>query len=171
MSWSVFDRVRNGKPTAVGAASGAVSGMVAITPSCGFLSPFWALVLGLIVGVLCAIAVDFKYILGFDDSLDVVGIHLVAGVIGTLFIGLAGEVGGSPIGLFFTGDPLQLGKQAVGVVAVGVFAFGASWLIAKGIEKTMGFRVSSVDEIAGVDAVMHGETAYSQADPRWSWRG
>lgn len=171
MSWSAFDRIRNGKPTAVGAASGAVSGLVAITPSCGYLSPFWALVLGLLVGVLCAFAVDLKYILGFDDSLDVVGIHLVAGVIGTLFIGLAGEVGGAPVGLFFTGDISQLGKQAIGALAVGIFAFVASWLIAKGIEKTMGFRVSSVDEIAGVDAIMHGETAYSQADPRWSWRG
>ena len=171
MSWSAFDRIRNGKPTAVGAASGAVSGMVAITPSCGYLSPVWALVLGVLVGILCALAVDLKYILGFDDSLDVVGIHLVAGVIGTLFIGLAGEVGGAPVGLFFTGDFGQLGKQAIGVLAVGIFAFGASWLIAKGIEKTMGFRVSSVDEIAGVDSVMHGETAYSQADPRWSWRG
>ena len=144
--------------------------MVAITPACGFLSPFWSLVLGLIVGVVCALAIELKYVLGFDDSLDVVGIHLVAGIVGTLFIGLVGNVGAKPVGWFLTGDPSQLGRQAIGVLVVGVFAFGASWILAQLIQKTIGFRVSSTDEIAGVDSVLHGESAYSQNDPRWTWR-
>lgn len=170
ISWVIFERMQHGKPTAVGAGSGAVSGMVAITPACGFLSPFWSLVLGLIVGVVCALAIELKWVLGFDDSLDVVGIHLVAGLIGTLFIGLVGTVGTKAVGWFLTGNPAQLGRQAIGVAVIGFFAFGASWLIAQIIQRTIGFRVSSTDEIAGVDAIQHGETAYSESDPRWSWR-
>ena len=171
LSWSLFERIKHSKPTAVGAGSGAVAGMVAITPSCGFLTPVWSLVLGVLVGVVCALAIELKYVLGFDDSLDVVGIHLVAGIVGTLFIGLFGNVGSTNVGLFLGADASQLGKQALGVAVVGVFAFCASWLIAKVISWTIGMRVSSVDEIAGVDSVMHGETAYSKADPRWSWNG
>ena len=171
ISWAIFERFKHGKPTAVGAGSGAVSGMVAITPACGFVEPIWALVLGLLVGVVCALAIELKYVLGFDDSLDVVGIHLVAGIVGTLFIGVFGNVAGDPVGAAFTGEFDQLGKQGIGVLVVGLFAFSASWLLAKLIQLTIGLRVSSVDEIAGVDAVMHGETAYSASDPRWSWRG
>lgn len=171
IAWATFERLKHGKPTAVGAGSGAVAGMVAITPACGFLEPLWALVLGLLVGVVCALAIELKYVLGFDDSLDVVGIHLVAGIVGTLFIGFFGNVSGSPVGVAFTGQFDQLGKQAIGVAVVGGFAFAASWLIAKFVQATIGLRVASVDEIAGVDAVMHGETAYSSSDPRWSWRG
>ena len=170
VSWVAYERLQHGKPTAVGAGSGAVSGLVAITPACGFLSPSWSLVLGLIVGVVCALAIELKYVLGFDDSLDVVGIHLVGGIVGTLFIGLVGNVGVKPVGWFLTGDPAQLGRQAIGVLVVGLFAFCVSWLLAQAIQKTIGFRVSSTDEIAGVDAIQHGESAYSQSDPRWSWR-
>lgn len=170
ISWAALERLQHGKPTAVGAGSGAVAGMVAITPACGFLTPGWSVVLGAIVGIVCALAIELKYVLGFDDSLDVVGIHLVAGIIGTLFIGLVGNVGLTSVGWLLTGNPSQLGKQAIGVVVVGSFAFTASWLIAQAIQKTMGFRVSSTDEIAGVDAIQHGEVAYSQSDPRWSWR-
>ena len=170
VAWAGYEKFKHGKPTAVGAGSGAISGLVAITPACGFLSPTWSLVLGLIVGVVCALAIELKYLLGFDDSLDVVGIHLVGGIVGTLFIGLVGTVGLSPVGWLQTGDPAQLGRQAIGVAVVGLFAFAVSWLLAQGIQKTIGFRVSSTDEIAGVDSVMHGESAYSQTDPRWSWR-
>lgn len=170
VSWATYEKFAHGKPTAVGAGSGAVAGMVAITPSCGFLAPVWALLLGLIVGVVCALAIELKYVLGFDDSLDVVGIHLVAGIVGTLYIGLLGNVGTKPVGLFLGAGWDQLGKQAIGVAVVGVFAFTASWILAKAIQKTMGFRVSSMDEIAGVDLVMHGEVAYAETDPRWSWR-
>ncbi|MFM6979846.1 MAG: ammonium transporter [Micrococcales bacterium] len=167
LSWSLYDKFAQGKPTAVGAVSGAVAGMVAITPSCAFLDPVWALLLGLIVGVACAYAIELKYHLGYDDSLDVVGIHLVAGIIGTLFIGFFGR----GVGLVFGFGADQLGKQAIGVAVVGLYAFVMSWLIGQGIQKTIGLRITSTDEIAGVDNVVHGESAYDTADPRWTWRG
>jgi Amt family ammonium transporter len=170
IAWSLYERLAHGKPTAVGAASGAVAGMVAITPSCGYLSPIWSLVLGLLVGILCAWAIEWKFLLGYDDSLDVVGIHLVGGIVGTLFIGLVGQVGANAVGLLQTGDASQLGKQAIGVISVGLYAFGISYALGWIIQKTIGFRVKSADEIAGVDLMVHGETAYSEADPRWSWR-
>ena len=129
------------------------------------MTPLWALALGALVGVVCAFAVELKWVLGFDDSLDVVGIHLVGGIVGTLFIGLVGN----DVGLIFTGSFDQLGKQAIGVLVVGVWAFAASWIIAFAIQKTIGFRVKSTDEIAGVDLVLHGESAYSEQDPRWRW--
>ncbi len=165
ITWSIYDKLRHGKPTAVGAASGAIAGLVAITPSCGFLTPIWSLVLGCLVGVVCAFAIELKYVLGFDDSLDVVGIHLVGGAIGTLYIGVVG----TKVGLLDSGSFSQLGAQAIGVLAVGIWAFATAWVIAFAIQKTIGFRVKSTDEIAGVDLVVHGETAYSEADPRWRW--
>ena len=165
ITWSIYDKLRHGKPTAVGAASGAIAGLVAITPSCGFLTPIWSLVLGCLVGVVCAFAIELKYVLGFDDSLDVVGIHLVGGAIGTLYIGVVG----TKVGLLDSGSFSQLGAQAIGVLAVGIWAFATAWVIALAIQKTIGFRVKSTDEIAGVDLVVHGETAYSEADPRWRW--
>jgi Amt family ammonium transporter len=100
----------------------------------------------------------------------VVGIHLVGGIIGTLFIGLVGQVGTNFVGLLQTGSPSQLGKQAIGVAVVGLYAFIVSYALGWAIQKTMGFRIKSTDEIAGVDLVVHGEAAYSEADPRWSWR-
>lgn len=170
LSWSLYERLAHGKPTAVGAASGAVAGMVAITPSCAFLSPLWALALGILVGALCGWAIEWKFLLGYDDSLDVVGIHLVGGIFGTLFIGLVGQVGGSYVGLLQTGDPSQLIKQVIGVGSVGLYAFTVSYILGWIIQKTIGFRVKSTDEIAGVDLMVHGEAGYSQADPRWSWK-
>ena len=167
LAWSIYDRIALGKATAVGAASGAVAGMVAITPSCAFLDPQWALVLGLIVGVVCGLAIELKWILGFDDSLDVVGIHLVGGVIGTLFIGLFGR----GVGLFFGHGFEQLGRQAIGVLVVGIYSFVLAYAIGWILQKTVGFRVTSTDEIAGIDNVVHGEYAYDPKDPRWSWRG
>jgi len=165
IAWCIFDKLRHGKPTAVGAASGAISGLVAITPACAYLTPIWSLVLGGLVGVVCAWAIELKYALGFDDSLDVVGIHLVGGVVGTLFIGFFG----TNVGVLDSGSWAQLGKQAIGVLAVGVWSFAIAWIMAFAIEKTIGFRVTSTDEIAGVDLVIHGETAYSESDPRWRW--
>jgi len=165
LSWIAYERITLGKATAVGAASGAVAGMVAITPSCAFLDPIWALLLGLVVGVACGLAIELKWSLGFDDSLDVVGIHLVGGLIGTLFIGLFGR----GVGLLLGFGPEQLGKQAIGAFTVGLYAFVMSYAIGWLIQKTVGFRIASTDEIAGVDNVVHGESAYSEADPRWSW--
>jgi Amt family ammonium transporter len=165
LAWALYERIAMGKATAVGAASGAVAGMVAITPSCAYLDPIWALVLGLVAGVVCGLAIELKWVLGFDDSLDVVGIHLVAGLIGTLYIGLFGR----GVGLFFGYGPEQLGKQAIGAVSVGLYAFVMSYAIGWVLQKTIGFRIASTDEIAGVDNVVHGESAYSESDPRWSW--
>ena len=153
--------------TSLGAASGVVAGLVAITPACAFVAPWAAVVIGLIAGILCAMAVGLKYKLNYDDSLDVVGIHLVGGLVGTLYIGLFGTGVGAFLGFGFE----QLGKQAIGAIVVLVFAFAASYAIGWLIQKTVGFRVTSTDEIAGVDNVLHGETAYSESDPRWSWRG
>ena len=167
LSWILYEQIVHKKPTSIGAASGAVSGLVAITPSCAYLEPIFALLLGVIVGVVCAMAVELKYVLGFDDSLDVVGIHLVGGLVGTIYIGLFG----TGVGLFFGFGFDQLIKQIIGAVVVLVFAFVASYVIGWLIQKTIGFRVTSTDEIAGVDVVMHGENAYSEADPRWTWKG
>ena len=168
IAWAGYEKLAHGKPTAVGAASGAVAGMVAITPSCGYLSPMWSLVLGLIVGIVCGSAIEWKFFLGYDDSLDVVGIHLVGGIIGTLFIGLVGQVGGQGVGLLQTGSADQLGKQFIGVLVVGLYSFAVSFILGHLIQKSIGFRVKSTDEIAGVDLVIHGESAYSKSDPRWN---
>ena len=165
LAWILYERLHLGKATAVGAASGAVAGMVAITPSCAFLDPMWALLLGAVVGVVCAIAIEMKWKLGFDDSLDVVGVHLVAGLIGTIWIGLFGR----GVGLLLGFGAQQLGKQAIGAVVVGVYAFCVSYAIGWSLQKTVGFRITTTDEIAGVDNVMHGESAYNEADPRWTW--
>lgn len=166
LSWIAYERIAHGKATSIGAASGAISGLVAITPSCAFLTPVWSLVLGLAVGVICALAIELKYLLGFDDSLDVVGIHLVGGLVGTLFIGLFGTNVGALLGFGFE----QLGKQAIGAFTVLAYAFVISYVLGWLIQKTIGFRVTSTDEIAGVDVVLHGEMAYSETDPRWSWK-
>ncbi len=166
LAWSIYERITIAKPTAVGAASGAIAGLVAITPACGFLTPMWSLVLGALAGGICAAAVELKWKFGFDDSLDVVGIHLVGGLVGTLFIGLVGE----HVGLLQTGSWLQLGRQAIGAFSIGIYSFVMALLIAWLIQKTIGFRVTNTDEIAGVDLMVHGEQAYSEADPRWTWR-
>ncbi|MBC7518678.1 MAG: ammonium transporter [Microbacteriaceae bacterium] len=162
LGWLLVEKLRDGKPTSVGAASGAVAGLVAITPACNILSPFWAIVLGIITGAICAVAIDLKYKLGFDDSLDVVGVHLVGGLIGTLYIGLFGN----NVGLFFGFGPLQLGKQAVAAFAVLIYSFVLTWIIGTLIQKTMGFRITNEDEIAGIDTVIHGEEGYVLADMR-----
>ncbi|MBP6087333.1 MAG: ammonium transporter [Rhodoluna sp.] len=167
VSWAIYEQIAHGKPTSVGVGSGAISGLVAITPSCAYLDPIWALLLGLVVGVVCALAIELKFILGFDDSLDVVGIHLVGGIVGTLFIGLFGQ----NVGLFLGFGADQLGKQAVGVVVVMLYAFLISYSLGWLIQKTIGFRVTSTDEIAGVDLVQHGEVGYAGSDPRWTWKG
>ena len=157
IGWLIVERIKDGKATAVGAASGAVAGLVAITPACANITPFWALVLGLITGILCALAIELKFTFGFDDSLDVVGIHLVGGLIGTLFLGVFAR----DVGLLYSGSFEQLGKQAIASGAVLVYSFVMTWLIGYAIEKTMGFRVKNEDELAGIDSVMHGEEGYA----------
>jgi Amt family ammonium transporter len=156
LGWLIVEKVKDGKPTSIGAASGAVAGLVAITPACNILTPGWAIVLGLLTGAVCAIAIEMKWKLGFDDSLDVVGIHLVGGIIGTLYIGFFG----SGIGLLDTGSFKQLGVQAVGAFSVLIYSFVLAYAIGWVIQKTIGFRIANEDEIAGVDTVVHGEEGY-----------
>lgn len=163
MSWIAYERVRNGKPTTLGVASGAIAGAVAITPSCGYVTPLGALVIGLIGGVASAYAVSLKYRWNYDDSLDVVGIHGVGGVVGMIGIGLlasksANSAGGN--GLFISGSPDLLFKQVIAVTAVAAFSFIGTWIIATVISRTIGFRVSHDEEMMGLDTVEHAESAY-----------
>ncbi len=160
LGWLLVEKLKDGKATAVGAASGAVAGLVAITPSAGNLTPAWAIVLGLVAGVVAAFAIELKWKLGYDDSLDVVGIHLVAGFIGTIFLGFAA----TDTGLFFTGDFSQLLLQTIPAFAVAIYSFVVAYLVGFAIEKTIGFRVKNEDEVAGVDTVIHGETGYALVD-------
>ena len=156
LGWLVVEKIKDGKATSVGAASGAVAGLVAITPACASLHPLWAIVLGLVAGVICALAIELKFKLGFDDSLDVVGIHLVGGLIGTLYLGFLAN----GTGLFFSGDPSQLIVQAIAAFAVMIYSFVLAFVIGFVIEKTIGFRVKNEDELAGIDTVVHGEEGY-----------
>jgi Amt family ammonium transporter len=157
LGWVFVEKIRHGKATSIGAGSGAIAGLVAITPACSVLDPVWGMLLGLIAGALSALAIDLKYKLGFDDSLDVVGIHLVGGIVGTLYIGVFGR----DVGFAFGNGFDQLLKQAVGAGAVLVYSFVIAFVIGWIIEKTMGFRVTAEDEIAGIDTVVHGEEAYA----------
>ncbi|WP_457030886.1 ammonium transporter [Kitasatospora sp. P5_F3] len=162
LGWLAYEKIRHGAFTTLGAASGAVAGLVAITPACGSVSPLGAIAIGLIAGAACAAAISLKYRWGFDDSLDVVGVHLVGGVIGSLLIGLfaTGHVGQTAQGLFYGGGVEQLGKQAMGVVVVGLYSFVVSWLLGQAIDKTIGFRVSEDVEVSGIDQAEHAESAY-----------
>ena len=163
IGWLVAEKIKDGKPTSIGAASGAVAGLVAITPACNILTPGWAIVLGLITGAVCAFSIDLKFKLGFDDSLDVVGIHLIGGLIGTLYIGIFGftKVDGKFTSLLYGGSFQQLGAQAIGAFAVLIYSFVLAYVIGWAIQKTMGFRIKTEDEIAGVDTTVHGEEGYA----------
>ena len=167
LGWLVVEKLKDGKPTAIGAASGAVAGLVAITPACNALTPFWAIILGVVTGAICCLAIDLKFRLGFDDSLDVVGIHLVGGIIGTLYIGffglthIDGDASKPFSSLLYGGSFAQLGVQALGALAVMVYSFVLAFAIGWIIQKTMGFRITNEDEVAGVDTMVHGEEGYA----------
>jgi Amt family ammonium transporter len=166
IGWLLVEKVRNGHATSLGAASGAVAGLVAITPACAFVAPWAAVVIGLIAGILCALAVSLKYKFGFDDSLDVVGVHLVGGIWGSLAIGLFGASAVNSIGLdglFYGGGTTLLGKQALGVALVAGYSFIATLIIGYAIEKTIGFRIAKDAEIEGIDLKEHAESAYEYA--------
>ena len=162
LGWLLTERVRDGHPTSLGAASGVVAGLVAITPAAHSVSPIGAIILGAIAGVLCALAVGLKYKLGYDDSLDVVGVHLVGGLWGTLSIGLlATEAAPAGVnGLFYGGGVDQLWRQAVGAFGVLFYSLILTLIIGFVLHKTIGFRVSEEDELAGVDGSEHAETGY-----------
>lgn len=157
LGWIVIEKVKDGKATSVGAASGAVAGLVAITPSCANLTPGWSLLLGAIAGIISAYAIELKFKLGFDDSLDVVGLHLVAGLVGTLYLGFFA----TDTGLFTGGDLGQLAVQLIAAVAVLVYSFFAALVIGFTVDKFVGFRIHSDDELAGIDTVVHGELGYA----------
>ncbi|MGZ8801266.1 MAG: ammonium transporter [Mycobacterium sp.] len=158
LAWLVVERIRDGHATSVGAASGVVAGLVAITPACGSLSPIGSLILGAIAGVLSSLAIGLKYKFGYDDSLDVVGVHLVAGLWGTIGIGLLA----TETGLFYGGGIQQLVVQIAIALAAVVFTAIMTTIIAF-IVKPLGWRVSKEDEDTGIDETEHAETAYELA--------
>ncbi|MFD7815161.1 ammonium transporter [Streptomyces sp. NPDC059785] len=162
LAWLAYEKIRHGAFTTLGAASGAVAGLVAITPSGGAVSPLGAIAVGAIAGVLCAMAVGLKYRFGYDDSLDVVGVHLVGGVVGSLLIGFFASGGGQSDvkGLFYGGGLDQFWKQCAGVFGVLAYSLVVSALLAFVIDKTMGMRVTEDEEVAGIDQAEHAETAY-----------
>jgi Amt family ammonium transporter len=163
VGWIITEKFRDGHPTSLGAASGAVAGLVAITPACAFVAPWAAVVIGLLAGSICALAVGLKYRFGFDDSLDVVGVHLVGGIVGCLSIGFFGSSAINSLGLdglFYGGGLTLLGKQALGVILVAGYSFVATLILGFIIEKTIGFRVKIEDEQVGVDLSEHAESAY-----------
>jgi Amt family ammonium transporter len=171
LGWIIVEWLRDGKPTLVGASSGAVAGLVAITPACGFIAPLPAVLLGIIAGAVCALAVSLKYRLGFDDSLDVVGVHFVAGWIGSLSIGFfatlqvnsAIEGLGAAEGLFYGGGVTQLGRQALASAVVSVYSFAVAAIIALAIKATIGLRSTADAEVTGIDVSEHAESAYDLA--------
>ncbi|WP_308159954.1 ammonium transporter [Arthrobacter sp. ISL-5] len=161
LSWLLTEKVRHGHPTSLGAASGAVAGLVAITPSCANISPLAAVGLGLVSGVASALFVELKFKYGYDDSLDVVGVHLGSGLVGTLALGfIALPVDGQGGGLFYGGGLQQLIAQTVAVLITLTLSGLMTAIIGVGIHKTIGFRVSHGDEVAGVDRSEHAESAY-----------
>jgi Amt family ammonium transporter len=166
LGWLITERIRDGHATSLGAASGMVAGLVAITPACSSVSPIGAIAIGAIAGVLCALAVGLKYKLGYDDSLDVVGVHLVGGLVGTILIGfLATEAAPAGVnGLLYGGGFGQLWTQTFAALTVMVFSFVMAFVIAKLIDVSIGFRITEDAEVAGIDRVVHAESAYELSD-------
>lgn len=164
LGWMIVERLRDGHATTLGAASGAVAGLVAITPACGFVSPMGSVAIGFAAGIICALAVGLKNIFKFDDALDVVGVHLVGGVLGALLIGLFGTkmVNGAN-GAFYKGGWTLMGHQAIAVLAVVAYSFIVTYILAQILDKTIGLRVSVEQEVAGLDLSQHAETAYETA--------
>jgi Amt family ammonium transporter len=162
--WCAVEWLRDGKPTLVGASSGAVAGLVAITPACGFIPPLASILLGIVAGAVCALAVGLKYRLGYDDSLDVVGVHFVGGWIGSLWIGLFASSGVNAVvthkSLFYGGSLDQLWRQFVASASVTVYSFGIAVVLALILKALKLLRVNEDAEVGGIDVSDHGETAY-----------
>jgi Amt family ammonium transporter len=166
-AWLLVEKFRDGHATTLGVASGAVAGLVAITPACGFVDPWAAVLLGVIAGAVCAYAVGLKFKLGYDDSLDVVGVHLVGGVIGAVSLGFLARypfLDSQSQGLLYGHHSFkQLGLQVLGPVVIGLYSFVIAYILGKIIDKTMGFRIDEEDEVNGIDLATHAETAYDLA--------
>jgi Amt family ammonium transporter len=151
--------IRHRKPTTIGAATGAVAGLVAITPAAGFVEPWAAVVIGLAAGVICFAAVELKARLQYDDSLDVVGVHLVGGVVGALLTGVLASVA---VNEFSAGA--NIGAQAIGVAVTMGFSFAATWVILKVVDLLVGVRVTDDEEVTGLDLSQHAEVGYTFQD-------
>jgi Amt family ammonium transporter len=157
--WLVPERIRHGRATAVGAATGSVAGLVAITPAAGFVGPIPALLIGMAGGAVCFAAVELKGRLGYDDSLDAVGVHMVGGLVGALLTGVFASLAVNPAGA--AGGLAQLGRQAAAAGITLAFSFVATLAILWLVERSVGFRVRAESEEEGVDLAEHGETAYA----------
>lgn len=175
LAWGLVERLRDGHFTNLGAASGIVAGLVAVTPAAGFVTPGPAIIIGLVAGVVCSYAVGLKTKFGYDDSLDVVGVHFVGGLVGSVLIGLFSnpealgwEVGSgaglASEGLFYGGGAGLLGEQILANVAAALFSFAVTFAILKALDATMGIRVTEDDEVRGLDVSQHAETAYNLAE-------
>ena len=162
LSWSVTEWLHHGKPTLLGAVSGCVAGLVAITPGSGFVEPMGALVIGLVGGALCYVAVNAKGRFGYDDSLDAVGVHGVGGIFGALATGLLATTAVNAAGAngAFFGNFALLKAQMISVLAASVYAFVISWLLLKALDATLGLRVTEEEEVEGLDLSQHGESGY-----------
>jgi ammonium transporter, Amt family len=163
--WLLVERIRDGKGTSLGAASGIVAGLVAITPSCSSVNIIGAIVVGAAAGIICSLCVGLKYKLGFDDSLDVVAVHMIGGLVGTLLVGLVGTATAPAAvnGLFYGGGFHQLGMQALGAFSVMAYSFTVALIIAFLVKFTIGLRAPADDEELGIDEAEHAETAYDLA--------
>lgn len=173
LAWLVTEKARDGHATSLGAASGVVAGLVAITPAAAAVDTWGAIAIGVVAGVLCALAVGLKYRYGYDDSLDVVGVHLVGGLVGTILIGLFATDAnstwypdGALNGLFYGGGFTQLATQTIVALVAVVFSFVATLVIALVLRSTIGLRVSDDAEVGGLDLAVHGETAYETLGAR-----
>lgn len=167
LGWLVVERIRDGHATSLGAASGAIAALVAITPACAFVAPWGAIVIGAAAGVICAFAVTLKYRLGFDDSLDVVGVHLVGGIVGCLLIGFLATTEVNELGkdgVLYGGGWGVLGTQAIGAFAVLAYSFVVTLVLALVLKATIGLRISHDDEVQGIDLAVHAESAYELGD-------
>ncbi|MFD8690232.1 ammonium transporter [Streptomyces sp. NPDC059651] len=162
LGWLFVEQKRDGHPTTFGAASGAVAGLVAITPACGTVGILGGAAVGLTAGVVCSYAVAWKFRFGYDDSLDVVGVHFVGGIVGTLLIGLfaTATMTGGAEGLLYGGGFGQLARQAVAVLAVAAYTFLMTYGIGKAVDRFMGLRASADEELTGLDQTLHAESAY-----------
>jgi Amt family ammonium transporter len=167
LGWLVVERIKDGHATTLGAASGAVAGLVAITPCAGFVGGVAPIIIGAITGAVCFLAIQLKFRFGYDDSLDVVGVHLVGGIVGSLLLGFFADKavnGAGRDGLFFGGGAGLLGEQLLAVVATIVFTGIVTFVIAKVIDMVMGLRVTPEQELEGLDLSQHAEHAYSFGD-------
>ena len=168
LTWGLVERLRNGHFTNLGIASGIVAGLVAITPACGYVTSMSAIAIGAIAGAVCSLAIALKFKFGFDDALDVIGVHLVGGLVGSLLIGFFADPSGLGLefgkGLFYGGGVHLLGEQALANGVTILFSFGVTFALAKALDAIMGIRISSERESEGLDVTEHVETAYNHTE-------